>query len=407
MIQGLFVLLFLIALAHLFVSAQRSESIKANDVNFLHGLLWYHLVLASAYFIYVLFNRSDSYMYFITTQSSYFGETWMSYYGVSTKFIRFMAYPFIRGFGFTYESSMALFAIIGFLGFVYFYKFLREQIKVPVKILGIDAVYLLMLLPNTHFWTSSLGKGSVIFLGIAMFMYALSKPQKRIIYLVLASLIIYHIRPHIFFVFMIATGMGYAFSSKKVTLALRSALVVVALGILIFIYNDILQFTGLEDESMLDPFISHRASELTKAGSGIDITNYNMAQKLFAFVFRPLFFDAPGFLGIIVSFENLLYLFLFFEFFRLSSLRYLLVADPMVKTSLLAFAAVSIALAQISGNLGLAMRQKSQVMLLLLFVIVKIKEDRILELMKQAFKRKKMQERRNQLLTGKVGEVGS
>ena len=42
----------------------------------------------------------------------------------------------------------------------------------------------------------------------------------------------------------------------------------------------------------------------------------------------------------------------------------------MVKTALFSFLTVAIALAQISGNLGLAIRQKSQVMILFLFVIV-------------------------------------
>ncbi|HMQ00819.1 MAG TPA: hypothetical protein PKC24_13655, partial [Cyclobacteriaceae bacterium] len=355
---------------------------------FLHGLLWYHLILAIAYFVYVQFNRSDSYTYYSTTASYEYGYNWMSYYGVSTTFIKFLAYPLIRMLGLSYEACMAIFAMIGFAGFVFFFRFLREQIKIPVKIFGMDAIYFLLLLPNTHFWTSSLGKGSVIFFGVALLFYALSYIKKRYIALFIAGLTIYHIRPHIFYVFLIALSVGYAFSSKRISLVPRLIIISLAITLLILIYNDILQFTGLEDESMLDPFISHRASELTKAGSGIDITNYNLAQKLFAFLFRPLFFDSPGLMGLIVSFENLIYLILCLEFFRLSAFKYLIQADPITKTAILAFAAVSLALAQISGNLGLAIRQKSQVMLLFLFVIVKLKEERVLEQLKHVYMRR-------------------
>src|SRR5690606_2866515 len=89
----------------------------------------------------------------------------------------------------------------------------------------------------------------------------------------------------------------------------------------------------------------------------------------------PLFLDAPGILGIIVSFENLFYLFFFAQLVRKGGLKYLFRSDAVVKTSLLTFLGISFALAQISGNLGLAMRQKSQVMLLMLFVIVKFLDE--------------------------------
>jgi hypothetical protein len=114
---------------------------------------------------------------------------------------------------------------------------------------------------------------------------------------------------------------------------------------------------------------------LSKATSGIDIANYSIPEKLFAFWFRPLFFDAPGVLGFMVSFENLLYLLFFIYTLRWSYIRYLWSADAIVKTSLFTFLGVSFALAQISANLGLAMRQKSQVMILIFFVILMFMDD--------------------------------
>jgi hypothetical protein len=115
---------------------------------------------------------------------------------------------------------------------------------------------------------------------------------------------------------------------------------------------------------------------------------------MFAFWFRPLFFDAPGILGIIVSFENLFYLIIFGYLLQPKALGYLFRADAINKTCLLTFLGVSFALAQISGNLGLAMRQKSQVMILMLFVILKYMDDQRLVELKRIFARKKKTESR-------------
>ena len=72
-----------------------------------------------------------------------------------------------------------------------------------------------------------------------------------------------------------------------------------------------------------------------------------------------------------MSIENVVYLALTLYLFQSGALRFLWNSDVLVKTSLFAFLTVSIALAQISSNLGLAIRQKSQVMMLLLFIIIR------------------------------------
>jgi hypothetical protein len=55
----------------------------------------------------------------------------------------------------------------------------------------------------------------------------------------------------------------------------------------------------------------------------------------------------------------------------------------LVKTALFSFLTVTIALAQISGNLGLAIRQKSQVMILFLFVVVTFLDKKKLDMHRQ------------------------
>ena len=73
--------------------------------------------------------------------------------------------------------------------------------------------------------------------------------------LLLGGIIIYMIRPHIFFVIMIAVAVSYTFSTKGVAIGYRVAILAAAVFMLFFIYEDILQLTGLEDESIADPHI--------------------------------------------------------------------------------------------------------------------------------------------------------
>jgi hypothetical protein len=268
--------------------------------------------------------------------------------------------------------------------------FFKQKIQSTPKIFGIDGISFLLLLPNLHFWSSSLGKGSLIFFGFGIFFFALLKPLPRIGGLLLGGWIIFQIRPHIFYVVLVAIAIGYTFSTRGVGVGYRILVLLMAGFILFYIYEDILLITGLDDESITDPAIAHRAKELSKATSGFDITNYNMFEKIFAFLFRPLFFDAPGALGYIISFENLFYLVFFLRLLTPSGLRYAFQSDAITKTCLFTFLGVSFALAQISGNLGLAMRQKSQVMILMLFVILKfldeqrISQNKIIMLRKKA-----------------------
>jgi hypothetical protein len=390
MAQGIIIWVVTLIISYLLIGWVTSAFRNINK-QFLTILFFYHSLLALAYYGYTLFNFSDSKGYFGRIWNDTRGDTWGSYYGTSTTFIEFFGYPFVKYMGFTYESMMVLFSFFGFLGFLFFYILFRERVTLRHRFLSVDLLTLIFFLPNFHFWTSSFGKGALIFFGLALFIFGFSKPLSRIGAILVGGWIIFHVRPHVFYVVMVAVALGYTFSSKG-NLAYRFVILALSVFMLYYVYDDILKITGLEDESILDPLISHRASELSKATSGIDITNYNFIQKMFAFWFRPLFFDAPGALGIIVSFENLFYLALFIYTMRWQTLKYLWSAEPIVKTCFLTFIGVSIALAQISGNLGLAMRQKSQVMILMLFVVMKFMDEQKIKKLRLKLKRKRQLE---------------
>jgi len=223
-------------------------------------------------------------------------------------------------------------------------------------------------------------------MGIGLFFYGISKMRTRWIAICIGGFIIYHVRPHIMLVILVSSAIGFVFTTKGISVPLRTAFLVGVAVAFYFIYGDVLTLVGIDEEEFVSQGLdlTHRATELTKATSGIDIANYSLPMQVFTFLYRPLFFDAPGLLGIIVSFENVFYLIITFRLLNIKGLNFLITSNFMVKTAFFSFLTVSLALAQISGNLGLAIRQKSQVMILFMFVIISFLDKQKLVAYQQA-----------------------
>ena len=377
MLGGLLILFLTGAIAFFIIDGLKKRY-PFIDAGFLKKLFFYHTALAFVYYLYATFNPSDSNFYYEKVVTNFRGDSWFSFYGTSTTFIEFIGYPFVKFLGFSYEASMALFAFFGFVGYIYFYVFFRENVKFQHKFLGYDLVTLVFYLPNMHFWSSSFGKGAVIFMGISLFFYGITSIRTRWVSIAIAGFIIYHVRPHIMLVMLISSAIGFVFTTKGISIPLRLAFLFCVGIAFFFIYRDVFALVGIDEQEFVTQGLdlTHRATELSKATSGVDITSYSLPMQLFTFLYRPLFIDAPGALGLIVSFENVFYVIITFKLLNLQGIQFLIRGNFLVKTAFFSFLTVSIALAQVSGNLGLAIRQKSQVMMLFLFVIVAFLDDK-------------------------------
>jgi hypothetical protein len=389
MITGIIVILITAVFSFAWIDSLKKKY-PIIDAGLLKKMFFFHLLMFLAYYGYVSFNPSDSKWYYQKVVIDFRGDSWFDFYGTSTTFIEFVGYPFIKYLGFSYEAIMALFSQLGFMGFVYFYIFFKENVRFKHTLLGIDLITLLFFLPNLHFWATSFGKGSIILLGMGLYFFGISRIRNRIPEIIIGAIIIYHVRPHIMLVVLISSAIGFVFSSKGVSPTWRIAFLIGALGAFFFIYRDVMRLVGIDEDAPVRQglTLTHRATELSKATSGVDITSYGLPMQMFTFIYRPLFIDAPGALGMFVSFENVLYLVLSIMVFRrLRGWKFLFTGNFLVKSAFLSFFTVSIALAQISGNLGLAIRQKSQVMLLFMFVIVSFLDQEKI----QAFRRQQLQ----------------
>lgn len=338
----------------------------------MNRLFFYHLFFGGFYYIYALFNPSDSHRYFLAPQKD--GKTWFDFLGTETTFIDFLTYPFINGLGFSYEMMMMLFAWIGFLGFVYAYLFFKENIPLKVKVFRkVDLLTLILFLPNMHFWTASLGKGAPIFLGLMLFAYAVCKPQTRILGLIIGSLIVFTIRPHVFLIIAGGAVIGFMTGNNAIYWQHRVVFCLSVITGLFLVQDQILAVVNLQNsENLIGDFVEFtaaRSASLDNAGSGVNMAGYSLPEKIFTFWFRPLFFDSPGILGLIVSAENLIYLLLFLKLFKRNFFKFLKSAPVNVKMSLVIFLTTSFAMTFVMSNLGIIIRQKSMIMYFLFFVV--------------------------------------
>jgi len=341
--------------------------IKAGLLN---QLYWYHMFFGLVYWTYTQFNRSDSVNYFNSYRNY---KDWSSAFEPGTLFIEWINYPFAKWLGFNYDMMMFFSTWIGFWGFVYFYCFFKENLRFNAKFEGWDAITIFMFLPNMHFWTASLGKGAYIFAGLGILTYGLSWPGKRIPYIALGGFVCYMIRPHILFAVLVGMGVGFVLGKEKVPTYQKYLVVIGAIAMSIFVYKDLLTFLGYDPNNVVASFEEEsglNAQRLQSAGSGVDMSNYSLPMKLFTFWFRPLFIDSPNLLGIAISFENALYVYMFSKIINKDFIRYIKEAPAMVKMSGVVFLSISISMTFVMSNLGIIIRQKSQIMYFMLFVIV-------------------------------------
>ncbi len=370
MLGVLFLIILFFGLNQIFYSVfqKRHAFFDKKKMNLLY---LYHLVFFGIYLWYAYNNASDSKNYFI--QISNFEGSWFELFGTDTAFINFLSFPLYK-IGFNYEMIMLTFSWFGYLGFIYAYLFIREKIPIKITVFKrVDLLTLILFFPNMHFWTASLGKGSAIFLGLMMFTYAIVNPKSRIYLLLLGSIIIFYIRPHVFMFVAVGAILGYMSGKEKIPFWQKLMVFVVMIGALVLLQDKILGVMNLQNsENLIEDFeaaAEKNAEDLSSAGSGVDMNSYPIPLKLFTFWFRPLFVDAPNILGLITSVENLLYLLLFFKIWKKDFIKFIIKSPAMVKMSLVIFFTTSLAMTFVMSNLGIIMRQKTMVMYFLFFVI--------------------------------------
>lgn len=393
--------LLIIAAGHGIVNRfTANHRLSSRHKNTLILLFYWHMLIGLAYANYAKGTDAAFYWNGYGTRG-FVGETWSSFYGVSTTFMFFLNFPFSQILGLNYWTGSLLYSLVGYVGFVYLFLIIKENFPANIRIFGFALFPLILFLPNLHFWSAGVGKDCLSFFCIAAFFYALTKPNKRVFLLLFAFVLLYHVRPHMALIMVAAGGAALLFSGGLKPVQKAMAIFVLLIGAF-FIYDRVFLFLGIDDPSNLEAFeekaefYSHHLGK-ANVGSAVDLSNYSLPMRLFTYMYRPLFFDAHNFATILSSFENLLYILLtIYAVFKGNLIWAFKEAPMVVKAGLFSFVMAALAFSNSLSNLGIIMRMKNMTMiyfLLFLFFALswKVHEERV----KREKRRKRLLENRS------------
>jgi hypothetical protein len=168
-----------------------------------------------------------------------------------------------------------------------------------------------------------------------------------------------------------ALGLGVAFDGRLKSFQ-KIFITLVFAGVFVGAINYVMNFVQLESLNVetVNEYSNTKASNLSdkRIDSSIDTTSYPYPLKVFTFLFRPLFFDASGLLGLVASLENLFLLFFFIKILRNRFLKSFKKSSYLIKTSGFLFLMGALSFSLILGNLGIMLRQKTPfIMMLIIF----------------------------------------
>jgi len=336
------------------------KELTPKNFQVLQYLFFFHL-LAGTY--YCFFIPGDAVGYWRVPKSYSFDRFMEDIFnGEGTMFMYALNFPFTNLLGMSYLSNTLLFSLFGFMGMAFFYMVAVKTIPFSKIINGYALFPLLFFLPNLHIWSVAVGKDSLLFLCIGMFVYGVMAPMKRIPLLVLSVLITLAVRPHMLLFMMVGFGFAYVFGGK-VSGFQRIVFSVAMLGIGIAILPSVMEFAKIEEASVeaFGEFADKKSSVLSRASSGsaVDISSYPFPLKVVTFWFRPLFFDAHNVNSLLASIENLVLVFLFIMAMRLKPLTAFKAAPFVIKGLVIFLIVGTLAFSQSLGNLGIMIRMRN------------------------------------------------
>lgn len=346
----------LVYVGYLTVSNYQLQSNKSQRV-FLVFLFFIHFLsvfLAYKFTIDDPFNDASS--FYLNAQKA---DSWFSVFGLGSTFVVFLIYPLVKA-GTSLFILFLLFGVVSYSGFLIYFKRFNSLETNDLTFLGIHLFQWLFLLPGLHFWSGFLSKDVLVFSLLAFLIPAKNEYFKfdwsRILILFLLSLI----RPHIFFVVMLAVFLLFMFDkeiSKKEKITLSGSILIILALCLPFL-KKALKLQSYSVQSVKENFLllTRFAKE---GGSGIDLDELNYLEKIWLLLFRPLFYDVKNLYQLAVSLENgiiLLSLILFLIFFFIKKTAFKITKDAkfalFIGTAILLFISIYI------YNIGLAARMR-------------------------------------------------
>ena len=328
------------------------------------ALYVWHSFFCIFYFWYSLDNAADATLYYIRSLGYDDG------FRFGTAGIYFIVSFLSQGLSFSYGNTFLVFNIFGYVGLLAFASALQTATTNNRRDIRTFSV-LFLYLPGISFWSSAIGKDALTFMAAGLVTWAALDIGRRMPAIVVGGCLFLLPRPHIAGILLISICIALLASSKLGALK-KAALLSIAIPLSVVGTQFGLSYAGLgeaSDLSDVNAYFETRQGHNLGGGSSVDIAGMPVPLRLFTYLFRPLVFDANGIMGLIVSFENLalLALFLMVIFKRKRS------RSGLSRFSVIFYFTFTVIswfiLANTTANLGIAVRQKSMFLPMLVVLL--------------------------------------
>lgn len=283
------------------LSIQQSKAIS---------LYFWHTILCIIHYQWILIVNNDVIGTYINSldlsfnwagQDQYFANIFtLNFYRIFSYYLRFSL--------FTTFLSINIIGSNAILFIEYFYKKLSNNFPRNTKfILG-----LFIWLPSLHFWTV-LGKDTLMIYGILLCTFSMEKINKRYIFLIPSLILISCLRSYISIMVILSILFSISLTSSSIKQSSKLIITSISLFSLFIVFPIFTQFIVGDKFSNLNDVIERISYNVnaTSMGTYSISPDLNPFLRIFAYNFRPLFFDVRNTFGLILSFDNLILLIIF------------------------------------------------------------------------------------------------
>lgn len=348
----------------------RYKLFNGKDHNLLDALFLYHMFMSFVFFLYTSFNHADARTYWKIPKLITFSDITNAISSDSSSasdYLYLLNYLPSNTLDLSYFSGTMIYGVLGYWGVVFLLATLKHINPLlghlhNMKALNIPIYPTVLFLPNFHFWSSSIGKDTILFLCVSASIYALITIRKNWYIFIPTILLSFFIRPHILLFFVSGFGLSFIIKSKLMAFQ-KVGLILFGLILFLPLLSSVLEFTKIEDASIesYTKFSQSKATSLSKGnvGSSVDLASLPYPLQVFTFLFRPLFFDAKNVLGLLASVESFVWLILSVNFFTNKPLRTFKQSSMVVLGAFSFWLIGALAFAPSMGNLGIIVRQRN------------------------------------------------
>lgn len=322
-----------------------------------------------------------------------------------TQFVRNLSallYPFSSLFDNEYLMHYIPFSLCGFAGSVLFYAVIKKIYKPLGKKYRRELLLITVAMPNVIFWTSNIGKDSIVYLGLCTLLYGTTlypNLVKTVVVSSVGALITYYIRPHVMMFYTLSLFMGI-FLQKRGLSGQNIALSLVVLVVFSLTYEQVFRYVGIDVSQHMDESVAsqegeegpslyeeslanieRRAAALDGGGSGTGRRTVNpLFFPLYAlqFLLGPFLWQTRTPIQITAAVENIIYQLMIIFIIRNRSI-FLKTQEVPFKYGILTYVLLmSVIMGATFTNLGLIVRQKVMILPFLIYLYAKVRAQSVM-----------------------------